>query len=147
MNKKKLQELYNTNPVLKDALDKIFTKEELKSSSNIIYNSVGKTQETFNSAFKLLCKDSTQIYIDPKTNTRSLKKTTYIEVLDNKGRWLFKYDTNKTSMCFRYQCDRVYKFLLEKLLFDDYAFHICMKNMIQAKFKLVNVIPQIEFQD
>lgn len=147
MNKKKLQELYNNNPVLKDALDKIFTKEELNSSCNIMYNNKSQIQKTFNSAFKLLCKDSTQTYINPTTDMRSLKKTTYIEVLDNKGRWLFKYDTNKTSKCFRYQYERVYKFLLEKLLFDDYAFNICMKNMVEEHFNLHGVRPQIEFQD
>ena len=92
MNLEKLRKMYKENPILKEAFEDTFSKDELGlSETNTILS-----QDAFNKAFNNILKGSTQRYLDPDTDfiKVSNQKTTRIDVLDKNNEWLIDYDTN-----------------------------------------------------
>ena len=100
MNLEKLRKMYKENPILKEAFEDTFSKDELGLSET---NSI-LSQDAFNKAFNNILKGSTQrcLDIDINTNSVSKKKTTRITVLDKNNEWLLDYDINPTRTYFFY---------------------------------------------
>ena len=134
MNLEKLRKLYNENPILKEAFEDTFSKDELGLTEN---NTI-LSQDEFNKAFNKILKGSTQRYLDIDINTSKIskKKTTRIEVLDKNNEWLLDYDTNPPHTYFWYSYDRVYNILKTTLSIEPYDIKIFMKSLVETQYKM-----------
>ena len=134
MNLEKLRKLYNENPILKEAFEDTFSKDELGLTEN---NTI-LSQDEFNKAFNKILKGSTQRYLDIDINTSKIskKKTTRIEVLDKNNEWLLDYDTNPPHTYFWYSYDRVYNILKTTLSIEPYDIKIFMKSLVEKQYKM-----------
>ena len=143
MNLEKLRKMYNENPILKEAFEDTFSKDELGlSETNPILS-----QDEFNKAFNNILKGSTQRYLDPDININkvSKKKTTRIEVLDKKGNWLLDYDTNKKKAHFWFREDTFHDILQDKFSLQYDEFQSCMKSLIETQYKMMDTKPKTCF--
>ena len=134
MNLEKLRKMYKENPILKEAFEDTFSKDELGLSET---NSI-LSQDAFNKAFNNILKGSTQRYLDIDINTNSVskKKTTRITVLDKNNEWLLDYDINPTRTYFLYSYDRVYNILKTTLSIEPYDIKIFMKSLVETQYKM-----------
>ena len=140
MNLEKLRKLYNENPILKEAFEDTFSKDELGLTENNTSSETNPilSQDAFNKAFNNILKGSTQRYLDIDINTNSVskKKTTRITVLDKNNEWLLDYDINPTRTYFLYSYDRVYNILKTTLSIEPYDIKIFMKSLVETQYKM-----------
>lgn len=141
MNLEKLRKMYKENPILKEAFEDTFSKDELGlSETNTILS-----QDAFNKAFNNILKGSTQRFWDLKTGKDTEKKTPYTKVFNSDGNWLLDYATDQKSPHFWYQYDLVYRVLRDDFSLQDVEMQSRMKRLVETQYNLKDIHPQVQF--
>jgi CTP:phosphocholine cytidylyltransferase-like protein len=145
MNLEKLRKIYIENPILKEAFEDTFSKDELGLTENKPSSETNTilSQDAFNKAFNNILKGSTQRYLNSDINTNKVtkKKTSRIEVLDKNGNWLLDYDSNPKNPHFWYQYGRVYLILCNTFSLQDKEIQAIMKSLVESQYNLKGVTP------
>jgi hypothetical protein len=131
--------LYNANDEINVFLLSKFTKEELE----------GKTlpsQEEFNKFFEnTICPliDMTEMNYLTNDGYSSQTPTGRIELNNSNGNWLFDYDYDQKNPHFWCSYTRVYYTFNMRFSLQEFEFIQLMKNVVETRFKLTGVTPEI----